>query len=76
MIVEWFLKQNDDSFAGIYEIKLNENLECIYFKSWEMSNKELVPESILEYSFDFDWDENDVWKLDYKIQEIVTEILE
>ena len=26
----------DREFDGIYEIKFNENLECIYFKSWEM----------------------------------------
>lgn len=35
-IVEWVLKQNDEEYDGIYEIKFNENLECIYFKSWEM----------------------------------------
>lgn len=35
-IVEWFLKQNDEEYDGIYEIKFNETLECIYFKSWEM----------------------------------------
>ena len=23
-------------YDGIYEIKFNENLECTYFKSWEM----------------------------------------
>lgn len=36
LIVEWFLKQNNQEFVGIYEIKFNDNLECIYFKSWEM----------------------------------------
>lgn len=36
VIAEWLLKQNDQEFDGIYEIKFNENLECIYFKSWEM----------------------------------------
>lgn len=36
LIVEWFLKQNNQEFDGIYEIKFNDNLECIYFKSWEM----------------------------------------
>lgn len=36
LIAEWFLKQNDQEFDGIYEIKFNDNLECIYFKSWEM----------------------------------------
>lgn len=36
LIVEWFLKQNNQEFDGIYEIKFNDNLECIYFKSLEM----------------------------------------
>lgn len=36
IIEEWILKQNNEEFDGIYEIKFNNNLECIYFKSWEM----------------------------------------
>lgn len=36
VIVEWLLSQNDEKYDGIYEIKFNEKLECIYFKSWEM----------------------------------------
>lgn len=36
IIAEWILKQNDEEFDGIYEIKFNNNLECIYLKSWEM----------------------------------------
>lgn len=36
LIVEWILKQNVN-YDGIYEIKFNNDLECIYFKSWEMS---------------------------------------
>lgn len=36
IIAEWILKQNDQHFDDIYEIKFNNNLECIYFKSWEM----------------------------------------
>ena len=36
IIAEWYLKQNDQEFDGIYEIKFNDNLEFIYFKSWEM----------------------------------------
>ena len=36
VIAEWLLKQNNQEFDGIYEIKFNTNLECIYFKSWEM----------------------------------------
>ena len=30
------IKQNDNNYDGIYEIKFNDNCECIYFKSWEM----------------------------------------
>lgn len=26
----------NQEFDGIYEIKFNNNLECVYFKSWEM----------------------------------------
>lgn len=36
VIAEWILRQNNQEFDGIYEIKFNDNLECIYFKSWEM----------------------------------------
>lgn len=38
IIAEWFLKQNGINYDGIYEIKFNEDLECIYFKSWEMED--------------------------------------
>ncbi len=38
VIANWVLKQNDEYYDGIYEIKFNDNLECIYFKSWEMLN--------------------------------------
>lgn len=38
-IVEWFLKQNNQDYDGIYEIKFNEKEECIYFKSWEMTDE-------------------------------------
>lgn len=36
VIAGWHLIQNDEEYDGVYEIKFNENLECIYFKSWEM----------------------------------------
>lgn len=36
VIVEWYLEQNEEIYDGIYEIKFNDNFECIYFKSWEM----------------------------------------
>lgn len=36
LIVQWILKQNDKDYDGIYEIKFNDNLECVFFKSWEM----------------------------------------
>lgn len=38
VIAEWLLKQNGINYDGIYEIKFNEDLECIYFKSWEMDD--------------------------------------
>ncbi len=76
LIAEWRLKQNEEDYDGIYEIKFNENLECIYFKSWEMCKKIKVPQSVLEYGFDFDWDEKDVWALDYPAEEIPIEMLE
>ena len=41
-----------------------------------MENEKNIPESILEYGFDFDWDEEDVWKLDYLAQEINIKLLE
>ena len=76
VIAEWILKQNDVNYDGIYEIKFNDKLECIYFKSWEMTDKIIIPESVLEHGFDFDWNEEDVWKLNYPTQEIALEILE
>lgn len=39
VIAEWLLKQNNIEYVGIYEIKFNENLECVYFKSWEMTEE-------------------------------------
>lgn len=36
LIVEWIFERNIIAFDGIYEIKFNDNMECIYFKSWEM----------------------------------------
>ena len=36
LIAQWVLKQNDIDYDGIYEIKFDKNLDCIYFKSWEM----------------------------------------
>ena len=41
LIVEWILEQNDQKFDGIYEIKFNADLECIYFKSWEMMKEDV-----------------------------------
>ena len=31
------IEEINQEFDGIYEIKFNNNLECIYFKSWEMN---------------------------------------
>lgn len=38
LIAEWVFKRDITIFDGIYEIKFNDNNECIYFKSWEMEN--------------------------------------
>mgnify|MGYP001042105372 CR=1 FL=1 len=40
MIVHWNFENNTTILDGIYEIKFNKDMECIYFKSWEMENKE------------------------------------
>ena len=32
--------------------------------------EEKVPDSVLEFGFDFDWDEKDVWKLNYPTIEL------
>lgn len=37
VIARWYLEQNNDVYDGIYEIRFNDNNECIYFKSWEMA---------------------------------------
>jgi len=39
VIAHWNLKQNSEEYDGVYEIKFNEKLECIYFKSWEMEKE-------------------------------------
>lgn len=36
IIVNWILKQNEEDYDGIYEIKFDDDSNCIYFKSWEM----------------------------------------
>lgn len=38
VIVNWFLKQNNINYDGIYEIEFDDDLNCVYFKSWEMEN--------------------------------------
>lgn len=40
VIVNWDLKQNDNEYNGIYEIKFDKELNCISFRSWEMANEE------------------------------------
>lgn len=39
-------------------------------------NKDYIPYSVLEYGFDFDWDEKDVWKLNYPSQKMSIKELE
>jgi len=36
----------------------------------------IIPDSVLEYGFDFDWDEKDVWALDYEAEEMPIGTLE
>ena len=36
LIVEWLFERDITTYNGIYEVKFDDNLECIYFKSWEM----------------------------------------
>ena len=36
LIVEWLFERDITTYSGIYEIKFDDNLECTYFKSWEM----------------------------------------
>ena len=35
-----------------------------------------IPQSVLEYGFNFDWNEEDVWKLDYPTEEMDLAMLE
>ena len=36
-IVNWILRQNNEDYNGIYEIRFDDDLNCVYFKSWEMT---------------------------------------
>lgn len=36
LIVEWLFERDITTYNGIYEVKLNDDLEYIYFKSWDM----------------------------------------
>jgi len=38
LIVNWIFERDITIFNGIYEIRFNDNLECVYFRSWEMEN--------------------------------------
>lgn len=38
--------------------------------------KKELPKIIKEVGFEFDWDEKDVWKLDYPVEEIDISLLE
>lgn len=39
LITEWIFEKDTTEFNGIYEIRFNNNLDCIYFRSWEMENE-------------------------------------
>lgn len=36
LIVEWIFEKDTTIFNGIYEIKFNNDLDCVSFRSWEM----------------------------------------
>lgn len=36
LIVEWLFERDITTYSGIYEINFGDDLECTYFKSWEM----------------------------------------
>jgi len=38
-IIEWNFQRDIHKFNGIYEIKFNQEGDCISFRSWEMENK-------------------------------------
>jgi hypothetical protein len=40
LIAEWIFERDTKAFDGIYEIRFNDDLECIYFRSWEMENND------------------------------------
>ena len=40
IIVEWLFERNTTTFSDIYEIKFNDELDCVYFKSWEMEKND------------------------------------
>lgn len=35
-----------------------------------------IPQSVLEYGFDFDWEEKDVWNLKYPVEKIKIDVIE
>lgn len=35
-IIHWIFEHEGASFDGIYQIKFNDNNDCIFFKAWEM----------------------------------------
>lgn len=39
LIVEWLFKRDITEFSGIYEIKFNNENECISFRSWEVKKE-------------------------------------
>lgn len=54
------------------------NVYTLKVGKWVAMNEEniKIPESVLKYGLDFDWDEKDVWALDYPIEDMEIEMLE
>lgn len=32
-LLAWHFVQNDEEYDGVYEIKFNDNYQCVYFKA-------------------------------------------
>ena len=42
IVAHWTLSQNDELYDGIYQVKFDDDLNCAFFRSWEMS-RSVVP---------------------------------
>ena len=56
----------------MYKKKISDEFEKLEVEEENLN----IPKSVLQYGFDFDWDEKNVWKLDYPSQAIDIKELE